>query len=248
LERRLEVSQRAASAPPAASAAPTRQMPAAVELEQMIRAMPPGSVGYFANRIQPLLVNSCATAACHGPDSTSSFQLWRTPTHRPPSRRVTQRNLYHVLNQIDYESPSDSPLLTVPVAPHGPRELVLFPNPQAQSYRQLADWIRLVTAGPQVAQPATLPVDRNRTAPSVSPFAIEPNTSDADALMREIDALDSQFPTLPSARPTAQRTPPRDRIARPPAIQQRGASLPNVGPALPPSAASETSKSTGDAD
>ena len=64
----------------------------------------------FTRHIQPLLINGCSAAACHGRATTSEFALSRPPRGYHSSQRLTQRNLSATLQQLDicllYTSPS----------------------------------------------------------------------------------------------------------------------------------------------
>ena len=158
LRKRLELAQHPVASANRSSAG-ARRGPTVDELEKMVRSMPPGTVEYFAGRIQPLLVNSCATSACHGPEAASRFRLTRIPSHRPPSRRVTQRNLYNTLQWIDNQHPAKSPLLTVPTRPHGPTRIVLFSDTTTRRYQQLVAWVYSVTQqGGSPVSPLTMPL------------------------------------------------------------------------------------------
>ena len=66
----------------------------------------------FVSKVQPLLVNRCATAGCHGLGSGNSFELQRTKLGKSPPKSHSERNLATVLEHIDREQPLSSPLLT----------------------------------------------------------------------------------------------------------------------------------------
>lgn len=65
----------------------------------------------FVARVQPLLVNRCATAGCHGSGSGNSFELVRTKIGKAPPKPHSEKNLAAVLDYIDLEQPHNSPLL-----------------------------------------------------------------------------------------------------------------------------------------
>jgi hypothetical protein len=90
------------------------------ELERLVRSLPPSTVEAFTSTVQPMLLNYCATAGCHGPNSSSSFTLSRAPLEKIAARRLTERNLYNTLQWIDRDNPVDSKLLTSAREPHGP--------------------------------------------------------------------------------------------------------------------------------
>ncbi len=73
--------------------------------------LPRGAAQEFASRVQPLLVNRCATAGCHGPGSKQDFQLHRIKVGQRASRSQVEKNLSSVLDRIDRDRPLSSPLL-----------------------------------------------------------------------------------------------------------------------------------------
>jgi hypothetical protein len=100
--------------------ASTRTLPATPEeLDRLVKCLPSGSVESYTSFIQPMLLNSCATAGCHGPGSASKFTLIRTASGQTPPVRVTQRNLHSTIQWIDNNKPADSKLLIAAREPHG---------------------------------------------------------------------------------------------------------------------------------
>lgn len=161
LERRLRLSvrppeQAATSAEPAAkSAEPAERPPSLVDLDRLVKGMPRGSVETFTHTIQPLLLNNCTTAGCHAQRSASKFQLFRIASSgRPPSRRLTQRNLHAALQWIDKDDPAASLLLKLPVERHGTTKTVIFTDRQVGQYKQLVEWVYQVTQTPLPSAPA----------------------------------------------------------------------------------------------
>ncbi len=139
LERRVKLAslpapQAAANAKPAALG-PTPQ-----ELDRMVRGMPPKTVELFAQTIQPMLVNHCAAAGCHGQGVQNGFRLFRTPSGSPPSRLLTQRNLHATLQWLDRSNPDASPLLNYPTRPHGTATIPVFSDKQVTQFKQLREW------------------------------------------------------------------------------------------------------------
>lgn len=127
-----------AAGPSTRPAAPARLR--ADELDRFVRTLPEGVVGQFTSRVQPVLVNHCALAGCHGPGSRSSYVLDRVGDRRTANRRSTQRNLYATLQQIDAERPADSKLLTAPLRAHGTAPGPIFSGRQSAQYEQLVWW------------------------------------------------------------------------------------------------------------
>jgi hypothetical protein len=98
----------------------------------------------FARRIQPLLVNNCTAAGCHGRDSQTGFRLSKVSPGKDVSRHAAERNLAEILEQIDVKKPRSSPLLTAPRGKHGRRGRPIFAG--ARGDEQLAELARWVTA------------------------------------------------------------------------------------------------------
>ena len=128
---------------PPAEAPPARLQPdtTSAELEHLIQGMPPGTVESFTQSIQPLLLNYCAAAACHGPHTENHFRLLRIQASQPPSRRVTQRNLQATLEWIDRSNPAGSRLLDAASHPHGRAKNAVFTDHQAAQYQRLLAWV-----------------------------------------------------------------------------------------------------------
>ncbi len=145
----------------------TGTMPSRRELDRLARAMPPGGMETFTATIQPLLANSCSTHKCHGPRAESKFRLLRASSGRLPSRRLTQRNLHTVMQWIDCENPTASPLLTRPIEPHGPNNKPIFDKSNVEQYRQLVDWVSRLTVDVALQRPTTVnhkPAARSKDA------------------------------------------------------------------------------------
>jgi len=184
LERRLKT----AAEPPQqhATAAPADQAPSPEELDRLVRGMPPGAVETFTQTIQPLLMNHCGTAGCHGPQSPSQFRLLRIPPGRPASRRLTQRNLQAVLPWVNRDDPAASPLLTTSIQPHGAATKAVFSEAQVGQYRRMVDWVYLLAKRPAAEVPKTVASKEEppvRAMPAESPGRDSPppktpNTSD----------------------------------------------------------------------
>ena len=129
--------------------------PSSEELDRLVRGMPPGSVETFTQTVQPVLANNCSMAGCHGPDTESRFRLLRTPSGRPASRRLTQRNLHSTLEWIDRDTPAASRLLTAPIRPHGSAQAAVFTDQQVEQYQQLVDWVNWVAQSEEPGASAT---------------------------------------------------------------------------------------------
>lgn len=157
------------------------------DLDRMVRGMPPGTVDHFAHAIQPLLLNHCSTAGCHGPDSRSGYMLLRIPLGRTPSRRLTQRNLFATLEHINSGNPQLSPLLQQAIREHGSAKTPVFTSRDAAQYRQLVVWAY-------------------RVSKSAPPPQVETVTPAAAPLLQTLPASGPQqlAAPAPAAAPTAE--------------------------------------------
>lgn len=131
-------------------------VPSNDELDRLVRGMPPGSVETFSSTIQPLLLNTCATNGCHGPQANCEMKLVRVQIGKGANRRLTQRNLHNVLQMIDRLDPPGSRLLTAPIGPHGESGAPIFTSKQAVQYRQLVNWVSRVAQTPEAELPASV--------------------------------------------------------------------------------------------
>ena len=72
----------------------------------------------------------------------------RPPLGESPSRRITQRNLYAVLECIDADNPGDSPLLKASVGSSAAQTVGNFPARYSTQYQKLVQWIYKVAQKP----------------------------------------------------------------------------------------------------
>jgi hypothetical protein len=145
LERRLDLAQHPVE--PHVTHAPPKpsEVEKQGEADDIVRRIPPRSVETFTSNIQPLLLNGCATAACHGTASNNKLRLERITLGRPTSFRISQRNLTSVLSCVDMENPADSPLLTFPLGPHGTANEAILTRRDMEKYRLLVAWVTDIT-------------------------------------------------------------------------------------------------------
>jgi hypothetical protein len=141
-------------------------------LERLVRSMPTSTVETFTATIQPMLLNYCATAGCHGPSSQSSFTLSRAPLEKVASRRLTERNLYNTLQWIDHDNPIDSKLLSAAREPHGPNQASGATGVGTAKYQELASWV--LQASPNIAINPTSVASRGASSAPVATLPTGP--------------------------------------------------------------------------
>lgn len=99
----------------------------------------------FTRRIQPLLVNTCASAGCHSRDSQSGFRLTHVSPGANSNRNATERNLAQVLEHVDLKKPDASPLLTIPRRHHGRNGRSVFTGQRGdEKFNELQNWVAAV--------------------------------------------------------------------------------------------------------
>lgn len=106
---------------------------------ESLAGLSPDTAKQYVTRVQPLLLNRCGNAGCHGPSSGQEFQL----THiRGGLNQQTIANLETVLKFVDLSSPEDSPLLTTPSGTHGKNgKPIFFGSTGEQNLQTLKDWV-----------------------------------------------------------------------------------------------------------
>jgi hypothetical protein len=137
----------APSNPPAEAIRPT----AAIPLAQFDRSQERTSAGLsrethqeFVARVQPLLINKCANAKCHGPAGSTQFTLIGTRIGSSNHRLASERNLEMLFSWIDAAAPRQSPLLTKPGEPSDAHREIFLGERQHQQYLILENWVASV--------------------------------------------------------------------------------------------------------
>ena len=98
----------------------------------------------FAEYVQPVLQNNCAT--CHNDKYDGEFQLVAVRTakdRRNPD--IARANLDAVLRLVNPDDPSRSDILAAGLVPHGgPRKGAIFRGANDRQYQILSTWVRSV--------------------------------------------------------------------------------------------------------
>ena len=173
----LEAKARAQTPQPATTPEPT---PPRVEVTSE-------SLGMFATKVQPILMNACVS--CHNGGRGGSFQLVRVSTPGLTSRRSTEANLAAVLSQVNGKEPAASKLLQKAISVHGTgMTQAPLKGRGAAAFRQLEMWaVRTVESNPhlreatQAVAASTVPTPRpseegtfgkDRELPPVTPVPV----------------------------------------------------------------------------
>ncbi len=199
LERRLQAARTQSKPAAATTDATLEEVIPAEDLERFCKSLPDSTVEIFTHTIQPLLQNTCGNAACHGPRSPTAFRMLRAPANQAPSSRLTQRNLYAVLQMVNRETPTKSPLLTVPIRPHGPVSKAIFQPHDAVQYRELVRWVMIACGDPQKPRPATV---------GLKPPALMSPPIGATPIQNSNARLDQQVQRAAASEPVGNVQPP----------------------------------------
>lgn len=145
----------------------------------------------FVSKVQPLLVNRCATSGCHGIGSGNSFELQRTKLGKSPPKAHSERNLAAVLEQIDREQPLSSPLLAKlrgEAKSNGVRQS--HGGLSREQTQTLRNWIEAISEKPEPVAPVKAdaePQDEGTKTESTKPrFDAARNDEGDDNLYRRL--------------------------------------------------------------
>jgi hypothetical protein len=172
------------------------------------------SLGTFATRVQPILMNACAR--CHATGHGGNFHLTQVFEAGISNRRTLERNLAAVLAEVDVNQPETSRLLIKAVSDHAHTGQAPLRDRQCPPYRTLESWVKLTVAdNPQL---------RSKSEAD----------STAQAPMRSEETRDSAKPPLEGSRTkdgaeSRWGTEARPRPSTPSPVSRGGA-----GKALPP--------------
>ncbi len=159
----------------------------------------------FNQTIQPILLNRCSQAACHGPGSTTQWHLERP--YRGHESEVTERNLRATLVfAVGSATPTDAPLLRRATQAHGTQRAPAISRAERYLIGQLEAWVRSA-ANPVVSAEASAATPLGTRLAPVSTEAVRlrevprhpvsspppagmpdvPSAAELDALEREIE-------------------------------------------------------------
>ena len=134
--------QAASRTPPPIPAAPAKPPLPTVDLPTV--EVTSESLGLFATRVQPILMNTCAR--CHATGRGGKFQLTQVYDDSIANRRTLERNLASVLAEVDLNQPQASRLLIKAVSDHAHTGRAPLRDRQIAPYRTLESWVKLTVA------------------------------------------------------------------------------------------------------
>lgn len=169
----------------------------------------------FVAKIQPLLVNCCGNAACHGTASQGSFRLQNVKLGHGAFRQFTEANLQAVLGQIDAAAPPDSPLLVQPRQPgHGSVRRPIFDGAAGEAqWKTFAKWV--TRAAPSAATEETKPADE-------TPLVLTAAQKDAESVPAIVPAVaEGEMPPADSPRGNEEGNDAASELLRRTIAEQR---------------------------
>lgn len=129
------------------------------------------SLGLFATRVQPILMNTCAR--CHATGRGGQFHLSQVYEDSISNRQTLERNLAAVLAEVNVNQPDASRLLIKAVSDHAHTGQAPLRDRQAAPYRTLENWVKLtIASNPQLRERTSTVAD----PPGSSPFANIPGS------------------------------------------------------------------------
>ncbi|MBC8114308.1 MAG: hypothetical protein H7062_08025 [Candidatus Saccharimonas sp.] len=141
----------------------------------------------FTTRVQPLLMNKCGNAACHGAAARGEFKLHSIRMGSNGHRIYTERNLAEILRYVDVKDPALSPLIAVPQGSHGGTTAIFHGPQSAEQLKTLRTFVKTVAKEKQIEErelaqrPSVL--DKKKPSPrevdSATTAASEPSQRDS---------------------------------------------------------------------
>jgi len=112
--------------------------------------LPADALPQFTRVIQPLLINRCGQATCHGNASQSEFRLVRG-IRGSSNRNLTWKNLASTLAQVDRSAFAQSPLLLKARSVHGHASRAPIETHQNRQFTHLYGWVESIVAADRPA-------------------------------------------------------------------------------------------------
>ena len=141
LLQRLTDTMRAGLAPAVAPPAPLKTSDGFLQPNvESLGGLSRETATVFTSRIQPILLNKCGIASCHGTTSSNGFRLFNTRISGNGSRQNSERNLAETLRYIDVEDVSQSQLLSLSTGGHGGRGAIFTGPAASDQFKLLRSW------------------------------------------------------------------------------------------------------------
>ncbi len=161
----------------------------------------------FATRVEPILLNRCSQAACHGVQGTSSLRLLEPygKTHA----QTAAENLASVLKHVPTDLNQIAPLVHFATKAHGTQREPALTATDPKLIQELQDWVGFVR-NPVVSAVALSPVRPND---NTSTSGLNPVVPGGAALRRVPQAASAD--AMPNAARSAQAASQQPAVAFP---------------------------------
>lgn len=158
----------------------------------------------FVDQVQPLLMNACGNGNCHGQTSNNQFKLTNVRLSSRNLRQATESNVRVLLEWIDFDNPTQSPLLVKPCEKTRHHQNIFAMNRHGQ-YKILEQWVLETTRDrPTGMAPQSSSPSRIQPASYVSPADMKPT---ANLQQTAAQTLTSPSQTVPTATTPVEPTP-----------------------------------------
>ncbi len=161
---------------------------------QWLDKIPQTTVATFKREILPMLVQNCSGIACHSANSLNNFRFVPNPNNKDVD---VAKNLRVVLGYVTPGVPEESPLVLVPIAPHG-RTQQIFTRRNIKQYEKLYLWAEQVADEMDAYYPldgedrVTAAAERKRRKPAMTTM---PDTEKIGMTLQQASGDSVPFPT-----------------------------------------------------
>ncbi len=200
----------AATEPKSLESQTTVNVPAALSVDVVAastfetQSSPPPAVGrHFAERIQPILLNRCSQAACHGAQSHNSFRI--VAPYATAAARITGENLASALKQVSTQSNQASPLVHFATQAHGIQPAPAIAMSETKLIQELESWIAFVH-NPVVSAVASDSNSLGSQVKTAEQFQVEPFAS--AVMLIPVDPGATQLKQVPRSSATTADVSP----------------------------------------
>lgn len=143
----------------------------------------------FIRQVQPLLLNKCGNAHCHGSATKTEFQLHPIQRGYSGHRLQSEENLQQVLKWIDREQPGRSQLLLIDPQLSQNHSRLFVGSKGEMHHRILKEWVIELTGRPLNSPPQPQTVQAN---PTIQQVVSESSKSKLTQAKQVVDAAISQ--------------------------------------------------------
>jgi hypothetical protein len=162
----------------------------------------PESLSLFVAKVQPILMNLCAT--CHAAGRGGDYKLTRTYGNTAIGQRATRANLISSSAFLNRAQPDSSVLLVKAVTAHGDATAPPIRDRQVPAYKHLDDWVRLALdqplQGPE--KPTVAPTTTGASALKLPPTLTSSQFgSDAEMPVQIASTRDGKPPVAKPEKP-----------------------------------------------